>query len=66
MKYKEEQELPALWERGVFVEAHTNRSITIDTEYQGRNYRFHLTDSIENQEVFKIFDQILSTFRFIE
>lgn len=66
MGYEEEREIPAGWQRGVFVEAHTNRLITADIEYQGRNYRFNLTDSIENQEIFEIFDRILSTFRFLE
>jgi hypothetical protein len=66
MRYKEKWEVPAGWQRGVFVEAHTNQSITVDIEYQGRNYRFHLTDPIENQNAFEIFNQILSTFKFIK
>lgn len=66
VRYEEEQWVPAGYQRGGHVEAHTNFSITVDVEHLGKNYRFHLTSPIESQWVFNDFNQMLSTFKFID
>ena len=66
IRYEYEYESPGNWERGVYVEPHMRREVTVDVEHKGKIYIFHLNRAVGDKNTFEKFDQMLSTFRFLE
>jgi hypothetical protein len=64
--YTYEIDVPAGFERGVEYEAYTRRIITAQVIRGDKLYEFHLARSINYSEIFEFFDQMLSSFQFID
>lgn len=66
IRYESEFEVPARFERGVYHDAYTLRSITIGIEHKGKIYTLSLDYNPKYPEIFEIFDKMLASFKFVD
>jgi len=65
-EYENEWVRSAGFERGVYYESHIVREITVEVEHKNKIYRFRILKAADYSEIFEIFDQMISTFKFLQ